>query len=98
MYYLTYALLLAGAFILITSTVSLIKEFLQRRREEAAPFREYFGSARDADLRQLSSSSEAEDWSADRLPRFTPFRLRVLDLNVRKTAVGSSNRGNRDSN
>jgi hypothetical protein len=98
MYYLTYALLLACAFLLIAGAASVIRAFLDNRSEEAAPFRDYFGSAYDRELLQLSSSSETEDWSADRLPHFTPFRLRVLEPTMRRAAVGEATRRNHESN
>jgi len=98
MFYVTSALLLVGVFTLIAGVVRSVTAILERRREEAAPFRDYFGSEYDRDLLQLSSSSETEDWSADRLPRFTPFRLRALELHPRRTEIGGSKRRNRVAN
>jgi hypothetical protein len=74
--HLTNYLLIVGALVLIFSIVMAVRAYLENRREEAAPFRNYFGSEYDRELLQRSSFSETEDWPADRDARFTPFRLR----------------------
>jgi hypothetical protein len=98
MFYVTSAVLLVGVFILIAGVVRSVTAILEHRREEAAPFRDYFGAEYDRDLLRLSSSSETEDWLEDRLPRFTPFRLRPLQLHSRRTAIGGTKRGTRELN
>jgi hypothetical protein len=98
MFYVASAILLFGVFILIAVVVRSVNRILQRRREEAAPFRDYFGAEYDRDLRRLSSSSETEDWSADRLPRFTPFRLRTPESRSQNSDDSVSNLRNREPN
>jgi hypothetical protein len=76
MFHLTNALLIVAALVLIPGVVMAVRAFLENRREEAAPFRNYFGSEYDRKLFRHSSFRETEDWQADRHPRFAPFRLR----------------------
>jgi hypothetical protein len=65
------SLLLVGAFVLIVGMVYAGRTFLQSRREQAAPFRNYFSTEYDRELLRYSALSEDEDWLADRLPGAT---------------------------
>jgi len=75
MHHLMNALLLVGAMILISGIVMAVRAHLENRRENAAPFRDYFGPRYDRDLLRLSAFSETEDWQADPHSRIAPFRL-----------------------
>jgi hypothetical protein len=74
--HITKAQFLTGAFILIVCIVLALRALLRHLRDQAAPFRDYFGSEYDRDLLEHSALSESEEWRADCKPRFTPFRLR----------------------
>ena len=84
MFHLTNALLIVGALVLIFCIVMAVRAFLENRREEAAPFRNYFGPGYDRELLRHSSFSETDDWLADRHSRFAPFRLRDPGANERR--------------
>ena len=73
---LTKALLITGAIILIVCVVLALRAIQRLHRQQAAPFRDYFGPEYDRDLLRQSELSESQDWRADRHPSFTPFRLR----------------------
>jgi hypothetical protein len=91
-------LLLVSAVFIILGIVAAIRAFLLNRREEAAPFRNYFSSEYDRDLRQQSSWSDEQDWPADRLSRFAPIRLRDLGANEEgMRVVGSTERDGESS-
>ena len=83
MFHLTNALLIVGALVLIFTIVMAVRGFLENRREEAAPFRNYFGSAYEREFLRHSSYSETEDLLADRHSRFA-FRLRDPGVNWRR--------------
>lgn len=83
MSHLTYELLIVVAFVLIFSIVITVTAFLGNRREDAAPFHNYFGSAYDREFLRHSSFSETENWLADRHSRFA-FRLRDPRVNERR--------------
>jgi hypothetical protein len=63
------SLLLVGAFVFIIAMVRVAKTLLRNRRENAAPFRNYFSTEYDRDLLRCSSLSEDEEWLADLHPR-----------------------------
>jgi hypothetical protein len=63
------SLLLVGAFVLVIGMVYAVRVLLQNRREQAAPFRNYFSTEYDSELLRHSALSEDEDWLADRHPR-----------------------------
>jgi hypothetical protein len=68
------SLLLVGAFVLLFGMLRGARTFLKNRREEAAPFRNYFSTEYDRDLLRYSALSEDEEWMADRYPRSTYSR------------------------
>jgi hypothetical protein len=74
--HLTKAQLFVGALIIVVCVILVFRAILQHRRNEAAPFRDYFGPEYDRDMLQQSELSESEEWRADRRYSFTPFRLR----------------------
>jgi hypothetical protein len=69
-------LLLIGALILTVCIAVALRAIFRLHRENAAPFRGYFGPEYDRDLLEQSALSETEEWRADYRPSFTPFRLR----------------------
>ncbi|MGD0156433.1 MAG: hypothetical protein ABSB50_10060 [Terracidiphilus sp.] len=84
MFHLTNALLIVGALVLIFTIVMAVRGFLENRREEAAPFRNYFDTDYNRELLRHGSFSETEDWLADSHSRFAPFRLRDPGANERR--------------
>ena len=90
---------LVGAMILISSIVMAImafRAFLQNRREDAAPFRDYFGPQYDRELLRHSEFSESEDWQSDPHSRFAPFRLRDPNPTRRFTQVSRTPQRSRE--
>jgi len=69
-------LLVIGALILTVCVVLALRAIFRLHRENAAPFRGYFGPEYERDLLEQSALSESEEWRADYRPSFTPFRLR----------------------
>jgi hypothetical protein len=95
---LTIDLLLVSAVFVILGIVAAIWTFLLNRREEGAPFRNYFSTEYDRDLRQQSSWCDEKDWPTDQLSRFAPIRLRDLAANEeRMRVVGSTERDGESS-
>lgn len=94
MHHLINALLLVGAMILISGIVMAVRAHLKNHRENAAPFRDYFGPQYGHDLLRLSAFSETEDWQSDPHSRFAPFRLRDPDATRRFPPVSSPARRN----
>ncbi|MGA2168545.1 MAG: hypothetical protein ABSG62_10055 [Terracidiphilus sp.] len=91
MHHLTNALLLVATLALLLFCIVLaLRAFLANRREEAAPFRNYFGPEYDRDLLQQSSWSETEDGMTDRPSRFAPLLLHDLGANERRTRVSGA--------
>jgi len=82
--YVTKALLFTGAVILIVCIILALRAIHLLRKEQAAPFRDYFGPGYDRDLLEHSELSETDDWRADRRHSFTPFRLRDPDGRVHR--------------
>jgi hypothetical protein len=82
--HITKAQLFVGVIILIVCIVLALRALLRHLREQAAPFRDYFGSDYDRDLLQHSALSESEEWRTDCHPRFTPFRLREPGADERR--------------
>jgi len=74
--HITKSQLVIGALILIVCFVLALRALLRHLREEAAPFRNYFGPNYDRDLLEHSALSESEDWRTECRPSFAPFRLR----------------------
>jgi len=66
------SLLLVGAFIFVIGMVYAVRLLLHHRREQAAPFRNYFSTEYDRDLLRFSALSEDEQWLADLRPRTAP--------------------------
>jgi hypothetical protein len=93
MHHLMDLLLLVSAIILIPGIVMAFRAHLQNRRENAAPFRDYFGPQYDRELLRHSELSESEDWQADPHSRFAPFRLRDPDT-MRFTRVSGTTQRN----
>jgi hypothetical protein len=81
---LTKILLLMGTLILIVCIAVALRAIFRLRRENAAPFRGYFGPEYDRDLLEQSALSESEEWQADYGTSFTPFRLRHLKASKRR--------------
>ena len=101
MHHLTNFMLLVGAIILISGivmTVMVVRALIENRRENAAPFRDYFGPQYDRDLLRHSEFSESEDWQSDPHSRFAPFRLRDPDIPRRFTRVSSTSQQSRERN
>jgi hypothetical protein len=73
--HITNAPYLVGGFIFIVGIVLALRAMLKHHMQKAAPFRDYFGANYDRELLEHSSSSETEDWRADRHSSFTPLRL-----------------------
>jgi hypothetical protein len=96
MLHVVIATLLVGAFILVFFVVLAVRAILEDRRENAAPFRDYFGPAYDRDLLQQSSLSETEEWLADRPARFTPFRFRDPGTSEQRARVSGAGQLDRD--
>ena len=69
-------LLVIGALILTVCVVLALRAIFRLHRENAAPFRGYFGPEYERDLLEQSALSESEEWRAESRPSFTPFRLR----------------------
>jgi hypothetical protein len=65
------SLLLVGAFVFIVAMAHAARVLLRNRRQEAAPFRNYFSTEYDQDLLRCSALSEDEEWLADLHPRST---------------------------
>ncbi len=87
----TTELLLVSAVVVILGIVAAIRAYFQNRRREAAPFRNYFNTDYDRDLRRQSSWCDEEDWPSDRHSHFTPIRLRDLGANEERMRVMGSN-------
>lgn len=84
MFHLTNALLIVGALVLIFTIVMAVRGFLENRREEAAPFRNYFDTEYDREMLRHGSFSETEGWLPDRRFRFALSRLRDPGANERR--------------
>jgi hypothetical protein len=95
---LTIDLLLVSAVFVIFGIVAAIRTILLNRREEAAPFRNYFSTEYDRDLRQQSSWCDEENWLADRHSRFAPIRLRDLGADEKRIRVMSRTERDGESN
>jgi hypothetical protein len=72
MAHLISSLFLVGAFVLAIAMIHAAKVLLRNRREEAAPFRNYFTTEYDRELLRYSALSEDEEWRADVYPRTAP--------------------------
>ena len=97
MHYLTNALLLVGALVLIFGMVKAVRALVENRRKERAPFRHYFGPEYDRDLLRQSSWSDDEGGVSDRQTRFEAFNIRAPGANgryprVSRTTVRDSDR------
>ena len=90
MFYLTYAMLLAGAIVLIRGAILVARAIFDSRRGKAASICDYFGPEYDRDLLRHSEFSESEDWLADRHSRFASFRLRETGTEERRTRVNGA--------
>jgi hypothetical protein len=77
MSHFTISLAIVGAFVLILGTIMAIRTYLKNRREEVAPFRNYFGAEYSRDLLRQSS------WCDDE---------KLYDRQNRIDAVGIRNR------
>jgi hypothetical protein len=73
MFHFLNSVLLVGAFVLVIGAVYAAKVLLRIRKEETAPFRNYFSTEYDRDLLRYSAMSEDEEWQADRHPRTAAF-------------------------
>ena len=96
MHHLISLLLIAVAMILIPGIVMAFRAHLKNRRENAAPFRDYFGPRYDRDLLRLSAFSEAEDWQSDPHSRFAPLHLRDPDATRRFARVSGTAQRNHE--
>jgi len=63
------SLLLVAVFAILLVAVQGIRSFVRNRREQVAPFRNYFSTEYDQDLLRCSALSEDEEWLADLRPR-----------------------------
>ena len=95
MYHLTNAQLIIGAFVLILGVFIAVKTFLDNRRKEKAPFRNYFGPEYDRDLlRQSSWCDEGETY--DGRTRFEGFNVRHPGAIVRYSRDNGTTQRNCD--
>jgi hypothetical protein len=69
MLHLLNSLLLVGAFVFAIAMVQAARAMIHRRREEAAPFRNYFTTEYDREMLRYSTLSDDEEWRADRYHR-----------------------------
>jgi hypothetical protein len=97
MYHLTNAQLLVGILALLLAAVLVVRAILADRKEKSAPFRNYFGSGYQRELLRHSDLSESEDWRADRQSRSTPFRLRGLETQKRRSQANGGDAGDHES-
>jgi hypothetical protein len=77
-YNLTLAMLFVGGFALILGIVFAFAAILENRRQNAAPFRNYFGSEYDRSLLRDDSFSEGEYIVSRPQTRFEDFDDRYL--------------------
>jgi hypothetical protein len=75
MFHLTNILLTIGAFAFIFGVATVARAYREKRREEAAPFRDYFGPEYDRDLFRQSSWCDHEN-PYDRQTLLDAFNLR----------------------
>lgn len=75
-YHLTIPVLLVGSFVLILGIVFACAAFLDKRRENAAPFRNYFGSEYDRALLRNGSFSDADYVFSDPQTSIEDFDVR----------------------
>ena len=98
MVHLTIGPLIFGALILIVGIVLAVSTFLENRRAESEPFRDYLGPAYERDLGQYSTFSETEDWLADDHSDFVPFLLHDPEVDQPRTKVNGVAQPDRESN
>ena len=82
MFNLTNILSTIGAFALIFGVATVARAYREKRREEAAPFRHYFGPEYDRDLLRQSAWCDDENPNDRQFP-FDAFNLRYLGVTER---------------
>ena len=85
------------AMIVISGIAMAFRKYLQHRRENAAPFRGYFGPQYHHELLQFSSLSETGDRKSDAYSRILPLHLRDPDAARRFTPVSGPAQRNKVS-
>jgi len=97
MLYLTIAMLLVGALVLVLGAVLVVEAFIENRREEPASFQDYFRPGYDRDLLRQSDWSEIENWQAIVNPASHPSVSVIPGANKRRRRISCATQQDRES-
>ena len=97
MSHLTIVLLIVGAFVLILGMITAVRAYLENRRQETAPFRDYFGPEYDRDLLRQSSWCDDENLYMIAKLALTPsmFAIRAPTSGIQEAAAQPDGIANR---